>query len=317
MKSDTIPQRLLKYLKTILENPYLDYKITPNRIGQGFETYIYKFQLKNAVKKEFSRPMILRLYPENIENMVYKESIVQNYLNNKNYPAAKTHVICRDKTILGGEFLVMDFLPGNTLYEALPKKEQITLVAETHVKLHEIDPTQLVNLLKKSGFPNEIYDGTIWSDTRAAHIPWLKPAIEWIKENASKIEKTVIYHGDFHPNNILVIGRKITGVLDWSASHIAEPERDVASTYILSISFGPWLDSTSVKGSIRFADEYLAAYRSIGKLDMDKIEYYKAVNCVGYLEWFETGGNQAIPKSVINRLLDCFKELSGVSIHSP
>ena len=82
MKLESIPQRLLKYLKTELENPNLRYKNPPIRIGQGLETYIYKFQLENAIK-EFSRNLVLRLYPENVDNMVYKEGTIQNLLNEK------------------------------------------------------------------------------------------------------------------------------------------------------------------------------------------------------------------------------------------
>ena len=95
-------------------------------------------------------------------------------------------------------------------------------------------------------------------------------------------------------------------MLDWSAAHVGEPERDVASTFIVIKSFGPLISSEREANWV--AENYLEAYRKIGKLDMDKLDFYKAVNCIGYLEWIDIGGNQAIPESVSKRLINYFKE---------
>src|SRR5207247_1027477 len=40
-------------------------------------------------------------------------------------------------------------------------------------------------------------------------------------------------HGDFHPQNVLMSGRIVTGVLDWPNAMIADPAYDVAATRII------------------------------------------------------------------------------------
>ena len=312
MNKNGVPRRLLHYLKKELKNSNLVFKRFPIKIGQGYETYIYKFQLENTVI-EHSKPLVLRLYPENIENKVQKEHLIQNFLKENNYPVPKVHLFCGDRTILGGEFLVMEYLQGKTMEDSIASHESPILLADTHVELHKIQTEKLVETLTKSSVPSEWYDGTIWSDTRAANIPWLRPGIDWIKNNEPKINQNVLCHGDFHRTNVLVKGKTISGVLDWGDSHLGEPEKDVAYTLLVLTAWDPLVPSECI--SSRDADTYLDHYRSIGKLDMSKIDYYKAVNCISYLEWVNIGGTQAIPKRVINNLLDCFKEITGVIIN--
>lgn len=310
MRNSNLPKKLLHYLRTELKISNLSYKLPPQRIEQGYEAFIYKFQLDNTIN-EYSKPLVLRLYPNNIENIVYKESVFQNFLKENKFPVPQVHVVCNDKIIFGGEFLLMDFLPGETPKESLPVQESSKILAETHISLHQIDPAQLIQRLKKTTIKSDIYDGSIWGE-RASKIKWLRQAINWIKENEPKIEKNVICHGDFHQLNLLVSGSKVTGVLDWSACHIGEPERDVTSTLTVLTSLGPLI--ASERKCKDLADAYLKEYQKNSDISNDKIEYYQAVNCVGYLEWINYGGNQDIHKSVVKRLTDQFNEITGISI---
>ena len=95
-------------------------------------------------------------------------------------------------------------------------------------------------------------------------------------------------------------------------AHIGEPERDVTSTLTVLTSFGPL--QVSERKCKDLADAYLKEYQKNSDISNGKIEHYQAVNCFGYLEWINTGGNQPIHKSVVKRLIDQFKEITGISI---
>ena len=78
------------------------------------------------------------------------------------------------------------------------------------------------------------------------------------------------------------------------------------------MAYGPLFSSE--QESKWFVENYLEAYVQRMNVDMDKLEYYEAVNCIGYLEWIETGGNQETPHEVRKRLVDRFVEISDVTL---
>jgi aminoglycoside phosphotransferase (APT) family kinase protein len=53
----------------------------------------------------------------------------------------------------------------------------------------------------------------------------------WLKVNmyrARECHARTLVHRDFHPNNLLALGDRITGVVDWAGVTIADPAIDVA-----------------------------------------------------------------------------------------
>lgn len=97
-----------------------------------------------------------------------------------------------------------------------------------------------------------------------------------------------------------------------SACHIGESERDVTLTLIMLTSFGPLISSENRYKKL--VDTYFNEYLKKRDISDDKIEYYKAVNCIGYLVSIDAGGNQDIHKSMLRRLVDQFNEITGISI---
>ena len=313
MELGNISLKLLKYLKEHYKKPKLEYKNPPTRFGHGIATYIFKFQLEN-IQPKLSQPLVLRLFPADfLEKLAFKEGTIQNSLHEENYPVAKAHIICEEEKWLGGEFIIMDFLNGEPMGESLPKEVILGKLAETHVNLHKINPATVIEKLKTSTIKPEWYDGTIFIDTYAKKSEILKPALKWMKENEPSNRQNVLCHGDFHPLNILVDDGKVSGVLDWSASRIGEPERDVAATFCNLTIYGPmgipdfdWEE---------FAENYIEEYQLLSTLDSEKLNYYKAVNSVGAIEVLELYQlAQDLPLEVKERAISLVYEYSGVSL---
>jgi aminoglycoside phosphotransferase (APT) family kinase protein len=232
-----ISDKFIAYLRSELKEPTIGYESPLIRLEGGYETAIYRFSLKCA-QEELSKSLALRIYPGyyGTGNAVW-ESTIQNVLAGEGYPVPNVHFTCTDMTILGGAFIVMDFLPGKLMITA-PTETIPELLGITHAALHNIDPQPLIEALGERGI-NEDNLGLSgqykWLEEAGNKHSWAHDGVEWlIKNRPPDPEHPVLCHGDFHPLNILIQEGKVTGVLDWPGFHIADAVMDVANTVVLT-----------------------------------------------------------------------------------
>lgn len=327
MKQDTdsIFEKLITYLRDQLNNSQIDFESAPTQLQGGFETQIYLFQLINA-QREFSKPLILRLYPEffGSGNAIW-ESGIQNVLAAEGYPVAKAHLVCTDKSILGGAFFIMDCLPGKPMV-SLPMESVSQLLGKTHAALHKIDPQPLVNsLLEQSIDESALYLGNRfdWLRDKANQFPWLKEAIDWLLENRPpEPERLAVCHGDFHPLNILVQDGIVTGVLDWPGFIIADPALDIANTIVLStipfkhIAPSLGLEVSDVDFNV-FVNQYLDAYRAQNDFNESYLSYYRARRCINSFIQGAEGQKIWQHPLIIQDLLDYIHSVTDIQITMP
>jgi aminoglycoside phosphotransferase (APT) family kinase protein len=104
-----------------------------------------------------SKTLVLRENPEyrNPEDSAW-ESSVQNALADAGYPVARVYFVCGDKTLIGGAFFIMDFMPGKPMLTAL-EKNWPEMLRITHAALHRIDPEPLIKSLNEQGFAENRY----------------------------------------------------------------------------------------------------------------------------------------------------------------
>jgi aminoglycoside phosphotransferase (APT) family kinase protein len=319
---DRVSEKLIAYLRDQLNDPMIGYESPLTQLEGGFETHIYRFELKGA-QKEFARPLILRLYPEysGIGGAVW-ESIVQNVLAAEGYPVAKAHMLCIDMSILGGAFFIMDLLPGTPLVTA-PLETIPELLGRTHAALHSIDPKPLIKSLAEQGIDESMcrldnrFEGL---KDKASKFPWLRDAADWLIEyRPPEPEQRALCHHDFHPGNILVQGGVVTGVLDWPGFLIADPALDVANTTLLvSIPFKHLastlgLDFSSVDWK-SFEQEYLDAYQAEKSLDESHLDYYRVMRCVKALTEGSEGQTVWLHPPILKDLLDNIHSVTGIQI---
>jgi aminoglycoside phosphotransferase (APT) family kinase protein len=319
---DQISEKLIAHLRDQLDDPTIGYESPLTQLEGGFETHIYRFELRGA-PKELTEPLVLRLYPEysGIESAVW-ESIVQNALAAEGYPVAKAHMLCVDMSVLGGAFIIMDFLPGEPMVTA-PVEAIPELLGRAHAGLHRIDPKPLIKSLGEQG----IDESTCRLGSRLARLknkvsrfPWLRDAADWLIEHRPpEPEQLSLCHHDFHPGNILVQGGVVTGVLDWPGFLIADPALDVANTIVLvSIPFRHLaprlgLDLSSVDWKL-LEQRYLDAYQAEGSLDRSHLNYYRVMRCVNALIEGSEGQTVWLDPPIVRDLLDYIRSATGIQI---
>ena len=314
--TDRIADGLLAYLKDELNDSSITLDGPLAQLHGGFDATIYRFQFAGS-QKELNRPLVLRLYPEwrGPEDAV-GEYAVQNAMANGGLPVPRAHFICKDKSILGGVFFIMDFSPGETLITA-PVESLPDILGKTHARLHDVNPTFMVESLQELGVADNEYRLQVRLDylqRYANEFPEIREAVDWLIQNRPpEPERLAICHSDFHPMNILQQDGKVTSILDWSDFLIADPALDIANTIrLLTIAFkhiaptGFWGEELASVDWESASQRYLQSYQAHLPLDNTNLDYYGVMaNIFGIIPDLR-GSRSAPPVEVDEDLIESY-----------
>lgn len=324
IKADRISNQLTAYLKSELNNPGLEISSALTQLQGGYETSIYSFQLDGA-GEEWPKELVLRLYPPSYgAQQAVRESTVQNLLAREGFPVARAHLVCRDLSILGGAFMIMDFLPGQLLMFAF-SEEAPELLGKTHAKLHKIDPRPLIKRMQEMGLEEEQFrlnSRYQWLKDRAVDFPWIRETLAWLLDNRpAEPEQLSVCHGDFHPLNILVHNNKISGVLDWPGFVITDSVFDVANTIVLTTIPARYL-TASMEGFAAVdwdwvVESYLTSYQTYKQLDQTNLEYYRVRRCLMALVQGAEGQPVWQQPLIVKDLIDFIDKTTGNKTRVP
>lgn len=265
-------------------------KLYPDREGQriseveditsGWEaqllTYVVDYQEAGQTVRE---ERVIRLFLGNYATSKAEgEYRVIARLFEAGFPAPELFHLETDASYLGGPFIVMEYVRGRTLSEALhsvPEEEARSLMAEftrIWVDLHRLDGASL--------FPGEFLQG----DTRdymdesfarakaridETNIGWLQPVIGWLEEQAAGVMpvKLSILHQDYHTENVLQREDGSLVVLDWTAARAGDYRADLAWTMLLMSTY----DDPALR------DIILESYEEASGVEVKDIEYFEVL----------------------------------------
>lgn len=331
LHKDKLSDNLITYLRRLFKNKDIVYSKLLIRLLGGHERIIFKFQLRGITGK-FSRPLVLRLFQKECEpNETRFESIIQNVLFTLGFPAAHVLHVCVDKAVLGGVFMIMEFLPGKNMRELFfrPSKSIFQLpriLARIQAQLHTFNPLSVLRVLEKEGFDTSKYTFKgVLKDLELrinrAELHGLKRGLLWaFKNQSSPISRRVICHGDITFGNVLYISGKVSGVTDWGHCTIGEPEFDVATSRILLgrglINKNKLFQKYINPIRSQIIRQYYNEYRQHNALDSRKVQYYEGVACLRDLvEWSYLNELKSKSSNVIHYTLSQFKKASGIELH--
>jgi aminoglycoside phosphotransferase (APT) family kinase protein len=318
-EGDSVSQMLLVFLRKEWKSPHLEYQTPLIPISGGFETSIFEFQLRGAPKPT-PTGLGLRLFPGRVTGQALRESIVQNVVSATNYPAPRVFLTCPDKSVLGGEFNIMEKMPGKPIIES--RLETIPeILGMSHAALHRIDPEPLGRALEEQGIAERslsLQGRFDWIGRRISSqgYEWLRPGLSWLEENRPETDQKAIYHGDFQPINILMREGRVTGILDWSGLRIADPIFDVGTTKVVLSILAPVL--VPVVMSTGFVERYLSAYeKESPPFSPMRLKYFETLRCIqGFLEGVD--GQQAWRQpEVLTRVLETISSHTGLETRRP
>lgn len=348
-----VADRLLQHLARAFGCPEAVYVAAPARIQGGFDAAIFGFTL-DRVPPPLGGPLILRLSHADADpRRVKLETVVHNTLADMGFPAPRVMVTESDKDILGGPFMVMTRLPGQTLAHGLQAglgggaslAGQMRLLfnvpsilggiidewVSMQIRLHQLPVEPVLRAATAAGIEADIvtFEGQLAllkGIVERWNLAGLKPGLAWLDQHRPvRMQQATICHGDFHPLNILADKDRPTGVIDWANVVIAEPAMDVGSA-ITNISSVPlalsWPLRIAAAQMIGAAlRRYERTYRALWPLDDAAVRYYQVFRALAQLAGVgqarasgRIGSGGFHSAAGVNNLVALVRRLSGESV---
>jgi aminoglycoside phosphotransferase (APT) family kinase protein len=116
-------------------------------------------------------------------------------------------------------------------------------------------------------------------------LPGLAAALERLRRRAAEFRDASpsFLHLDYHPQNVLVKGPRVTGVVDWAHAAIGDRHFDAATTALIlstsAMEHPRWMRDNPAGNNLRrtFNALYLALYHASAPMDLRRLRYYQGL----------------------------------------
>lgn len=179
-----------------------------------------------------------------------REYEVVDALQNTDVPVPSTVAACRDHSVLGCDFFIMERLNGDVLRDTEPSRfsnpdHRRTLGEEfvgTLAKIHSLDYRSLGldDFGRPDGFPQrqverwqQQFDWALERTEEVRPLPDIDHVNSWLTDNTPQDFTPTLVHGDYKLDNVLFAPStppKLVGVLDWEMSTLGDPGFDLGWT---------------------------------------------------------------------------------------
>jgi aminoglycoside phosphotransferase (APT) family kinase protein len=328
-----LEDRLLACLRERLGGA-VSYAEPPRPLSGGFDTIIHAVQLSGATG-DWSGPLILRILRSGTSGArVRREAAAHAALDKAAFPVPRVLLAEPEPAPLGAPFLIMQRLPGETMWSAAQARGLAVLLAiprrlaEIHARLHRVSG----EALRESAQTFGVDLATMGVEARVedvgrridrAGLGGLSEGARWLVRNRpAPAQAEVICHGDFHPHNLMVESGKLSGVIDWADVTLAEPTYDIAGLRVIALyadqGVPGWARAATDLARRLMVSRYMSIYRSAAPLDTRNLPYYESIRILSALAF--TGedrpqaGNPWNAPHVKARLVREFERVSGVRV---
>ena len=284
-------------------------------LASGWETTVFEFAL-TAPSPEADlpagRPMVLRFYQgSNASEKGPREYRVLRALAKTGYPAPRPYLFESALEPFGVPFLIMDRSRGGPLLQlkSFPQAFKTFSLAffdfvRAHAALHRLDPglIDFDQIPRSFGTPSTSSSAPlldrmldmIASRVEDGPLPRLRPTLEWARAQAARFPcpRDSILHLDYHPQNAVVKGVRVTGIVDWVNTDLGDRHLDVGTTSAILASSAMerprWMRRNVAGNTLRkiFASLYLTLYHTMAPVDFARLRYYQAVAAMQLLSMF-------------------------------
>ena len=277
-------------------------------LASGWETTVFEFSLEAASKRcaavPVGVPMVLRFYQGSAADAKgAREYTTIDRLFAAGYPVPRPYAFESDHRALGAPFLIMQRLAGGPLFavRSFPSAFKTFSMAffsfvRTQSKLHKFDPTNagLRDIphayapIGDAAVDSPLLDrvlAIIANRVENGPLPGLREALNLVTERAPKFRRSPVslVHMDYHPQNVMVEGVSVTGVIDWVNTDVGDRHLDAAMTAVILSSSAMenprWMRDNLAGNGLRtsFAALYLPLYHAMAPMDFERFRYCQAV----------------------------------------
>jgi aminoglycoside phosphotransferase (APT) family kinase protein len=296
---------------------FMGARLAPVRVlASGWETTVFEFALNEPSPRMPSvkpgTPLVLRLYNAGCaDEKGPREFAVMRAVAAAGLPVPDPYLFVPSTEVLGSAFLIMRRLEGTPMFEARSFPAALRLFSlgfagfvRIHAALHKIDPARwaqqphaLASMAPSAEGETSLLDRMlelIGTRIRDGPLPGLAAAHRRLIAQAAQYRSSPqsIVHLDYHPQNVLVLGTRVSGVIDWVNADIGDRHLDVATTATILATHtmeNPfWMRANAAGNSLRrlFSGLYVALYHLFAPLDFRRLRYCQAVTALMRLSTF-------------------------------
>jgi aminoglycoside phosphotransferase (APT) family kinase protein len=228
--------RLAAYLESAVEGFRGPLVLRQFKGGQSNPTYLVEARSGQTVLR---RKPPGKLLPS--AHAVEREFRVMEALGRAGFPVPRVHHLCRDLTVIGTEFYLMDLVAGRIIWvPSMPEAERAERAATyeamtaTLARLHAIDPATIGLGDFGRGEAYVARQIARWSEqyraSETAKIAAMDRLIEWLPGQVPPQARIAIVHGDYRLDNLILAPEspEIVAVLDWELATLGDPLADFA-----------------------------------------------------------------------------------------
>ena len=204
----------------------------------------------------------------------------------------KPHFLCRDREVLGKDFIVMERIEGTALGPKVVKDESLGGDREMLVerlgrelaRIHSIvPPREDLSFLKRPENPAREAVAELRGHLDVLGEP--HPALEWglsyCATHAPAAKMITLVHQDFRTGNLMLDAKGLTGVLDWEFAAWGDPMADLGWFCAKCWRFGrPDLEA----GGLGSRGSFYRGYReeSGREIDADGVAFWEVM---AHIRW--------------------------------
>jgi aminoglycoside phosphotransferase (APT) family kinase protein len=229
---------------------------------------------------------------------VDREAMVLHALEQVAFPVAHVFALCKDDSVIGSWFYVMECVEGRIFWDAtVPgvaserRADYFDAMNETLARLHTLDYRSIG--LAEYGKAGNYFERQIgrWSKQYMADAPFagrndcMDKMIEWLPRHIPDDTTISLIHGDYRIDNLIFHPSepRVLAVLDWELSTLGHPLADFAyhlMMYRLPPRVIAGLQGTSLAQlNIPTEADYVSAYcRRTGRSGLPDLQFYMAFN---------------------------------------
>lgn len=213
----------------------------------GWSRLTYVATVETAAEPALRR-LVIQVEKANgviVDSSVARDVRVLRVLSVAGLPVARALWHGADPTILGGPFMVTEFLSGRSFDTSNAEHRG---VLRDHWQRQSALPSAIVDALAKvhacpqsglsflpsaaSGEATALYElERCRMLARAAHVeaePVVALALHWLERHQPETGSLTLVHGDFHMRNLLIDDERVSGIVDWEVARLSNPVFDLA-----------------------------------------------------------------------------------------
>ena len=297
---------------------YLGTQVAHLRIlASGWETTVFEFSLGACSPRQrelpVDRPLVLRCYQgSRAADKGTRESAIMRLLADMNYPLPRPFLFEHDSEPLGAPFLIMERLAGQPLFSlsGFPQAFKTFSLGfmgfvRTQVRLHSLDARRQFAAAK---VPHAFTGGNAPSTLPLVErlfriveqrieegpLPGVRDALICLQGRAPRYSPApaTLVHMDYHPQNVMVSGFRVTGVVDWVNADYGDRYLCAATTAVIlsttAMEHPSWMGENPAGNGLRtlFASLYLPLYHAGAPMELERFRYAQGVAALLRLSMF-------------------------------